>query len=104
MEMLDVLIHLPLYYNDGTEVEDEKFTQTIEELAEKFGGGTIYENVGGVWYSKGKRFEDRIKVIVITVPEVPEIKEWVVSYAQDTLRHRFRQEKLWLRFIKSEVM
>ena len=41
MEMLDVLIHLPLYYNDGTEVEDEKFTQTIEELAEKFGGGTI---------------------------------------------------------------
>lgn len=103
MEMIDVLIYLPLYYNDGTKVEDEKFTQIFEELAERFGGGTIFENIKGVWYSEGKKFVDEIKIVEITVPETPEVKEWFNAYARDTLKHRFKQEKIWLKFRKSEV-
>ncbi|MFN3466143.1 MAG: hypothetical protein ACK4WF_00375 [Candidatus Brocadiales bacterium] len=73
--MIDVGIYLPVYYNDGTKVEDEKFTQTFEELAERFGGGTIFEGIKGVWYSGGRKYADEIKIVEITVPETPEIKE-----------------------------
>lgn len=103
MYMIDVAIHLPIFYNDGTKVEDEKFNETVEELVEKFGGGTIYENVKGIWYSGGKRFVDEVKVIEITTHDTPEVREWFKSYANDTLRHRFRQEKIWLKFRKTEV-
>ena len=103
MKNVDVVIHLPIYYNDGTKVEDEKFAQTFEELAERFGGGTIYENVKGIWYSRGQRFVDEMKVIEITTHDTPEVREWFRVYANDTLRHRFKQEKIWLKFRKVEV-
>jgi hypothetical protein len=103
MGMIDVMIYLPIYYNDGAKVEDEKFNETFEELAERFGGGTIYEGVKGIWYSQGKKFVDEIKIIEITVPDTPEIKEWFSAYAKGTLEHRFKQEKIWLKFRKSEI-
>jgi hypothetical protein len=33
-------ILLPLTYNDGAEIEPEKFDQTAEELSDRFGGVT----------------------------------------------------------------
>jgi hypothetical protein len=61
--LLTALIILPVTYNPDAEgkhrpVEDEKFILTAEEIARKFGGGTIHRypggNVEGFWWDKGR--------------------------------------------------
>jgi hypothetical protein len=45
-------IYLPLFYNDGTSIEPEKFDQVERELVEQFGGVTTVQRqfpLRGVW-------------------------------------------------------
>jgi len=45
-------IYLPLFYNDGTPIEPEKFDQVERELVEQFGGVTTVQRqfpLRGVW-------------------------------------------------------
>jgi len=48
-----------LNYNDGTEIEAEKFDQTAEELCDRFGGVTEDTvRVSGTWKYGGTRYRD----------------------------------------------
>jgi hypothetical protein len=45
--LITVLLRLPIFYNPSPQgrrepVEDEKFLQTAEEIAEQLGGGTLF--------------------------------------------------------------
>jgi hypothetical protein len=40
---------LPLFYNDGKEIEKSKFLETKEELAAKFHGCTALTPAEGLW-------------------------------------------------------
>jgi hypothetical protein len=45
--LVTVLVRLPLFYNPDAQagrelVEDEKFLRTAEEIAQQFGGGTLF--------------------------------------------------------------
>ena len=40
LELAEYTIYLPLEYNDGTKIEEEKFNKTTEEIVEKFGALT----------------------------------------------------------------
>ena len=52
-------ILLPLNYNDGIEIEAEKFDQTAEELCDRFGGVTEDTvRVSGTWKYGGTRYRD----------------------------------------------
>src|SRR5713101_3654743 len=54
-------ILLPLNYNDGTEIEPEKFDQTAEELSEQFGGVTQDTvRITGTWKYGGARHRDEL--------------------------------------------
>src|ERR1043166_4813445 len=52
-------ILLPLNYNDGTDIEPEKFDQTAEELSDHFGGVTQDTvRITGTWKYGGTRYRD----------------------------------------------
>src|SRR5947209_14359566 len=52
-------ILLPLNYNDGTDIEAEKFNQTAEELCQRFGGVTQDTvRIAGTWQYGGTRYRD----------------------------------------------
>src|SRR5437899_2553853 len=54
-------ILLPLNYNDGSEVEAEKFDQTADELCDRFGGVTQDTvRVTGTWKYGGTRYRDML--------------------------------------------
>src|SRR6266568_6167176 len=54
-------ILLPLTYNDGTEIQPEKFDQTAEELCERFSGITEDTvRVTGTWKYGGTRYRDTL--------------------------------------------
>ena len=60
-------IYLPTRHNDGAPVEAEKFDLVIEELSNRFGGITFHpEDLRGVWFHQGQKFEEaNVRVVVM---------------------------------------
>jgi hypothetical protein len=62
-------IFLPLRYNDGREIESEKFIQLQDELIEQFNGVTSVKQTNplqGIWQYQSQRYTDEI-IIVTTL-------------------------------------
>ncbi len=52
---------LPLKYNDGQPIEDEKIYQTREELINRFDAISFLPGlVQGIWVYGGTRYEDEL--------------------------------------------
>jgi hypothetical protein len=59
--MIRFEILLPLFYNDGRTVEDQKYIETDDELVAAFGAtSTDTVVVRGQWRYKSTIFEDRL--------------------------------------------
>jgi hypothetical protein len=56
-------IFLPLFYNDGTPIEDEKFRHLQTQLFRQFGGLTYFPQPNeGLWESGGVTYHDEIVI------------------------------------------
>ncbi len=103
-----VLLRLPLFYNPDASgyrapVEDDKFRKTAEELARRFGGGTLFvfrsEPPRGFWWDKGVLDRDVLALVEVDVPDTAETRAWLRAYARDVLRQRFQQKAIYLKFV-----
>ena len=59
-------VFLPLKYNDGSEIEKEKFDEVENELADRFGGLTAVETsnpLRGIWKDDGETYVDEIVIL-----------------------------------------
>ena len=66
-------ILLPLYYNDGRQVEPEKFTATDDDLVGRFGStSTDTVVVRGKWKYESTLYSDQLIRIRIDVDDFPE--------------------------------
>ena len=101
-------VRLPVFYNPDAAgrrapVEDDKFLDTAEELARRFGGGTLFvfrhDPPRGFWWDEGIVDRDVLALIEVDVPDTAESREWLRAYARDTLRERFRQKAIYLKFV-----
>lgn len=87
---------LPLRYNDGRSIEDEKFYQTREELVAQFDAVAIQPGVvQGTWIHDGIRYEDDLRRIVVDVDDTPESREFFRNY-KPVLRERFQQIEIYI--------
>jgi hypothetical protein len=103
-----VLLRLPVFYNPDAalhraSVEDDKFLNTADELARRFGGGTLFvfrrDQPRGFWWDQGIVDRDVLALIEVDVPDTTESREWLRAYARDVLRERFRQRAIYLKFV-----
>ena len=103
-----VLLRLPLLYNpdpQGTRppIEEEKFLETAEELAQRFGGGTLFlfrqEAPRGFWWDQGIVDRDVLALIEVDVPDTGATRAWLRAYARDVLCRRFQQKAIYLKFV-----
>ena len=94
-------ITLPLGYNNGDQIEAEKFYVTKQELVDKFGGISINRHWSGSWRSKGKVYNDSNVLFQINIPdeEVPFMKEY-----KKVLEERFQQIEIQIVFIDISVL
>jgi hypothetical protein len=108
-EWVTVLPRLPLFYNpDATGaralVEEEKFLETAEEIAERFGGGTLFmfrhDAPRGFWWDQGLVDQDVLALLEVDVSDTDESRAWLRGYARDVLRIRFRQKAIYLKFVR----
>lgn len=105
---LVALLVLPQVYNPDRHgrrrrVEDEKFRQTVEEVARQFGGGVLWRfeqgSPTGYWWDRGVLYNDELAVIEVDIPDEPAAQTWLRRYARDVLIPRFRQEAIYIKLI-----
>ena len=71
--MIRFEILLPLFYNDGLPVEDQRFLETDDELVAAFGASsTDTIAVHGHWLYQGTIYEDRLIRVRVDVEDTPE--------------------------------
>lgn len=90
---------LPLYYNDGKEIEPSKFLETKEELVQKFGYCSALTPSAGTWVdpSDGKRYDDINAGFYIDIVLDREVEAFLVSY-KEKLKERFKQREIYITY------
>jgi hypothetical protein len=89
-------ILLPLNYNDGRRVEQEKFLVTHRELVEKFGATTVDSTkASGTWLYRGTLYEDVLVRISVDSAEPEKAIAFFRQY-KETLKSRFEQIDIWI--------
>ena len=92
-----VQILLPLYDNQGTAFAPEQFHRLREELAERFGGVTVYSRAPaeGIWKAKASQTaRDDLLLFEVMVDQID--RQWWAGYRQ-SLESRFRQDQVVVR-------
>jgi hypothetical protein len=93
-----VEILLPLFYNDGEEIEKSKFLKTKEELAAKFHGCTALTPAEGLWIDDDfTKYYDVNSGFYVVAP----YKEDSITYFEDyktVLKKRFKQKKIFITY------
>jgi hypothetical protein len=96
-------ILLPLNYNDGTEVEPEKFELTADELSDHFSGITQdVTRITGTWKYGGTRYRDELLRIRVDTND-PAAVTFFKAY-KEVLKQRFRQIDIWIVAHEIEVI
>ncbi len=89
-------ILLPLRYNDGRAISEDRFYQTREELIAQFGAINFQPNViRGIWVHEGTRFEDELMRFVIDVEDSAENQQFFRDF-KATLIQRFEQIEIYI--------
>ena len=76
-------ILLPLAYNDGSEIEREKFDQTHCELVDRFGADTTDTvHTTGRWIYEGALYVDKLLRIRLDVEDNEENRSFFEKYKE----------------------
>ena len=98
---LKVEILVPIFYNNGTNVEAEKYRIMFEDLVKQFGAVSSEDNniIKGYWINPqdNKAYADKNKVYWIIVPDTEENRQYFVNF-QDKLESLFDQESILIYF------
>ena len=95
-------ILLPLNYNDGSQIEAEKFDQTADELCDRFGGMTEDTvQITGTWKYGGTRYRDRLLRMRLDTTD-PKAGEFF-KHAKETWKERFQQIDIWITSHEIEI-
>lgn len=100
-QQLKAEILVPIFYNNGTNVEAEKYRILFEELVNQFGTVSSEDNnvINGYWINPqdNKAYADKNKVYWIIVPDTEENRQYFVNL-QNKLESLFKQESILIYF------
>lgn len=108
VDMVTALILLPLSYNPDASghrqpIEDEKFVATAEDIARKFGGGTLFvfrhDPPRGFWWDRGAIDYDIHAMLEVDLLDTPQNRSWLKAYARDVLMERFQQKAIYVKLV-----
>jgi hypothetical protein len=102
--MIRFEILLPLFYNDGRAVEDEKYLATDDELVAAFGAtSTDTVIVRGHWLYQSTIYEDRLIRVRLDLSDIPE--NWQkMRDIKEVLKKRFDQIDIWISAHRIEIL
>ncbi len=87
-------IFVPLYFNDGSPVEAEKFQQLQERLLDRFGGVTFFPQPNkGLWRIAGVTYRDEIVIYRVIGPAAAEARPFLTKL-KEWLKAEFDQQEI----------
>ena len=87
-------IFVPLYYNDGTPVEPQKFQVLQQQLLEQFGGLTFFPQPNeGFWTMAGITYRDAIVLYRVITSEAQAVRHFL-SALKERLKEALQQEDI----------
>jgi len=89
---------IPLKYNDGTDIEPEKFFKIKNEVLEKFGGISIHPlSIEGAWIDKidDARYYDNCKRFEVCAEKCEDTYHWLSKY-KEQLKNEFKQKEIYM--------
>jgi len=97
-------LYLPLNYNDGRPIEEDKFSLTRKELITRFGGLTTTPPgfpLQGWWQSAGTVVRDDIVLWTVLTQRVE--NDFFNTY-RELLEERFSQEEIRIVMVPAEAL
>jgi hypothetical protein len=96
-------ILLPLNYNDGADIEEEKFNQTADELCERFGAITQDTvKITGTWKYGGTRYRDTLLRIRVDTADAA-ATTFLVGH-KILWKARFKQIDIWITAHRIDIL
>jgi hypothetical protein len=87
-------LFIPLYYNDGRQVEPQRFQDLQTELLAQFGGLTFFPQPNeGFWTLAGMTYRDEIVIYRVLTSNQQEARRFL-SDLKERLRQEFQQEDI----------
>lgn len=102
MHLIQLL--LPVYHNDGEPVPSELFEQVHRELADQFGGLTVYSRAPaeGTWRDDdARKVQDELLLFEVMAADVD--RGWWREY-QQRLEQCFAQQEILIRSFAVELL
>ena len=100
-QQLKAEILVPIFYNNGTSVEPEKYRILFEELVRQFGAVSSEDNniINGYWINPqdNKAYADKNKLYWIIVTDTEENRQYFANL-QNKLESLFKQESILIYF------
>ncbi len=91
-------IYIPLNYNDGRLIEQEKMYKTTDELMNKFGGLTTYPvslKASGLWKEGDKMYHDQMMVYRVDIEVTNDMLCFFIMY-KGTLIAEYEQVQIYM--------
>jgi hypothetical protein len=87
-------LFIPLYYNDGRQVEPQKFQALQQQLFDRFGGLTFFPQPNeGFWTVAGITYRDAIVIYRVITSEAQEARR-SLSTLKEQLKEALQQEEI----------
>ena len=99
-------IYLPLQYNDGTWIEDEKYDHVHQRLFDRFGGVTHITRdfpLRGSWREHGQVYHDYVIVYTVIDFNPGEDTAQFLSLLKEELKELFRQKEILIAGVEITV-
>jgi hypothetical protein len=87
-------LYIPLFYNDGSQIEEEKFVRLREQLLAAFGGLTFFSQPQkGYWQFAGVTYRDEIVIYRVFAKNVRSARKFLTRLKKE-LRKELKQKKI----------
>lgn len=87
-------LFVPLYYNDGRQVEPRKFQDLQTQLLDQFGGLTFFPQPNqGFWTLAGITYRDEIVIYRVITSDQREARRFLADL-KERLQEEFEQEEI----------
>jgi len=97
-------ILLPITYNDGTPIEEDKFALTRNELIKQFDACSMDTvQVSGYWLYQGIFYVDLLRRFWVDAKDTRATRQFFKRF-KSTLKDRFQQEDIWITVHQIEIL
>jgi hypothetical protein len=97
-DLAEYVIHLPLCYNDGSPVEEDKIETILAEIRNFNKAYTRSKFNEGLWVSRNKEYKDLIDEISVITFDTEENDIWFQNF-KTILKKALNQEEIFVKKI-----